>query len=293
MKHIYFIIGISGVGKTYWCRENMRENDILLDSDAIRQELWGDAANQQQPNKVFDLMFRRTCNALRANHNVFYCATNLSMKHRIHFINNIRSKFSSDEVAIHCIICVAPIEVCKERNASRTRHVPEEVIERQARQFQMPVENEGWSSIEVVFTSQYSAEVYKKYLLEQVINFGSQENKHHKLNLFAHCSRCGMEAAIATDNKDICLAANIHDFGKLYTKTYWPEKDNDAHYPNHAEYGALLALIAGFSPNVAALVCYHMIPYTDEKAQKTWRARLGETLWNKILLLHEQDEKAH
>lgn len=292
MNHLYFTVGISGCGKNYWCDQHAGKNDIILDSDMIRAELWNDASDQQQPDKVFNLMFKRACEGLRANHNVYYSQTGLSFKHRISFIKNIRAKFSSEDVALHCVILIAPIEVCKKRNAMRARHVPDEVIDRQVRQFQIPVEAEGWDSIEVIPTYSFNQQQYAAKLLNELYNFGSQENKHHALDLYWHSYNC--RTNITCDkNIDVRNAAFLHDIGKIYTKTYWPQKDNDAHYPNHAEVGSYHVLLGGYSLLTAQIINYHMLPYADMRAQQTWKKRLGEPLWNMILALHWADEVSH
>ena len=290
MNHIYFTVGLSGCGKSYWCDTHAKEHDVILDSDMVRAELWGDASDQQNPSKVFNLMFHRTCIALSCGRDVYYCQTGLTMKHRIRFIKDIRAKYTPDQVQLHCVILVAPIEVCKERNAKRSRHVPDEVIDRQWRQFQIPVENEGWDSITVI-PMDYDKDEFFNQQWSAVGKFGTQENKHHSLSLFWHCFVCG--TSIGRLSKEIVDAAYIHDFGKLYTKTYWPEKDNDAHYPNHAEVGAYLALCMGYSLYTAQLVGYHMVPYMDARAQETWKNRLGEQLWHDVLIIHDHDRKAH
>ena len=89
-------------------------------------------------------------------------------------------------------------------------------------------------------------------------------------------------------------AAFIHDYGKAWTATRW-EKDNyeEVHYPNHANVGAYMALTMGYNLHIAQLVGYHMIPYTDQKCQDTWRSRMGEELWKEVVELHQYDEAAH
>ena len=294
MKHLYFTCGISGVGKSYWCSTNSSDNDVILDSDIIRAELWGDASDQRRPDIVFNQMFSRAKEKLTEGHNVYYCATGLSMKHRINFIKQIRKLFPRNELLLHCVVLIAPFSICLSRSFNRTRKVPADIIRRQLRQFQMPVMNEGWDSITVVPTYEYDVKEYKERKWQEVIDFGSQENKHHTNSLINHCMRCGLDMAVEMpDNKDLRIAASIHDFGKLYTKEYWPEKDTDAHYPNHAEVGAMLALLMGYSPRVAQLVGYHMCPYMDKAAQNTWHHRLGDSLWNDVLLIHNCDVRAH
>lgn len=291
MTNFYFTCGISGVGKSKWVHDNAFNTDIILDSDNIREELYQDPSIQGDPNKVFSLMFRRAVEALRANKNVYYCATGINAKHRIHLLTQLKKAFP--DTLYKCIICIAPIEICKERNFARDRVVPEYVIDRQIRSFQIPMEAEGWDSIEVVETYPIDHEVLRQKIWQEVKDFGSQKNSHHQLSLFNHCLLCGLEAhKFWPDNEDLDIAATWHDCGKLYTQTYWPDRDDEAHYPSHAELGSYLMLCMGFSLYSAQLVSAHMYPYNTQ-AQDAWRARCGESLWDDVLKLHACDVSSH
>ena len=172
--------------------------------------------------------------------------------------------------------------------------VPDYVIDRQLRSFEIPFKKEGWDLIRVVDSDAKTIEGEWKKYHELVKNFGAQENIHHSYSLQDHCQVCCKIAMRNRYSIDIIAAASIHDFGKALTKTYW-EKDNyqNAHYPNHAQVGGYLAMNMGYTLEEAQLVCYHMIPYADKRTQDVWRERLGQELWEKIELLHEVDELAH
>lgn len=288
---IYMTIGISGSGKTTWCAQNAKSDDIVLDSDNVRLALYGDAECQDNPGKVFDVMRRNTIEGLRANHNIFYCATNLSMKKRIAFIKEMKKLFPDVEI-IAVVFAILP-KICKERNGTRERVVPNEVIDRQVRQFQIPVENEGWSDIIVVRNPETNPFEWKYQTWTEMEEFGDQKNKHHSLPLYLHCVRCYEKMLKFGDKQvDRLTAALWHDCGKLYTQTYW-EKDDDAHYPNHAEVGSYYFLAGTGKIYTSQLIAYHMMAYQEEHAREVWRARLGDKLWEDIELLHQCDEAAH
>lgn len=292
MLHLHYYVGISGSGKTTIAKCRATPEEVILSSDAIRAQLWGDESDQQNPQKVFDTMFKEAIAALHAGKNVHYDSTGLSMKHRLHFIKSIRSQFSNDELALHCIIVAAPIEECIERNNSRERVVPEHVIWKQAKSFHVPVENEGWDDIIILHNSARSGESYQRDILDKLTNFGDQKNSHHSLSLIQHSVFCMVN--LKSKNENMTEAAFFHDCGKLYTQTFW-SKDNyaEAHYPNHAELGSYIALGCELPLYTAQLICYHMRPYEGELARKTWKERLGEQLWNDLLILHEADCSAH
>jgi len=297
MLEFVMTVAISGAGKTTWAHKQ-GDNYLVIDSDEMRGRLLGDEADQSQNARVFDEMYRITINALRAGQSVIYSATNLSSRRRINLLKLLKLVFP--KLYCRCIVFNTPIDVCRERNSARSRVVPAYVIDKQLKQFEVPYENEGWNKIEVVNYLEQSANNGiliddKEWLTirEKVRNFGSQQNKNHNLSLYEHCHCAGNLAYIKKYNADVIEAAYIHDYGKAWTAVRWPDKDDDLHYPNHANVGAYLALNMGYSLRIAQLVCYHMCPYMDERAQKTWRERLGNTLWIDIMRLHKVDEESH
>jgi len=295
MVEVVFCVGIAASGKTTWAYK--QEDYVVLDSDAVREELYGDATCQDNPDKVFNLIYKRAKDALRADKSVIFCSTNLTMKYRLHAIRQMKSV--RPDAIIRAVVFNTPLEVCQKQNKMRERQVPDWLFMKQLKTLQLPVYNEGFDIIDVVHNygcdnvpGNHSLN-YIQEISEKVENYGSQKNKHHKLTLMDHCQAAGCYAMKNRFGADIINAAYLHDYGKAYTATYWPDKDEDCHYPNHAEVGAYLALNMGYSYDVALLINYHMCPYMDNNAFKTWKERLGENLWDKILLLHIADEAAH
>ena len=289
-----------GSGKTYLAHKAAKSDNLILDSDEIRREVWGDPSIQNDPAHIFNIMYQRTHAALKKEQSVFYVATNVSMKRRIALLQQLKKKFPN--VEYRCVCVVAPLDVCHRRNAARERIVPAEVIDRMARQFDPPCENEGWDAIDISYNF-YNDDglmvdggwkAYRAYYQQKMKEFGSQHNSYHSLSLYEHCDECAQKAIINDASIDLKQAAGIHDVGKLYTQVYWA-KDNykEAHYPNHAELGSYLALEMGYPLRVAQLVRFHMVPYMDTAAQKTWRERMGEELWNDVVRLHQYDDASH
>ena len=286
-------IGLSGSGKTTWAHTYKLHNlpCTLLDSDTIRGELYGDENCQDNPAKVFDLMYRRTCEALSRGESVCYCATNLSMKRRIHLLKQLRARFP--ETYFRCVVFNTPISVCKEWNNNRKRKVPEYVIDKQVRAFQFPVENEGWDKIGIVSPAIYETIRFSKQVWKDVDNAGNQDNPHHTLTLREHLTetirKLNLSQMSDDDAENLIIAAGMHDIGKAYTRSY--DDDGIAHYFGHDMYGAYIAMNMGASMETVRLVNYHMLPF-NEQGIVIWRQRLGEELWNKIMILHAADVKA-
>lgn len=293
MLEFVMTVGISGSGKSRWCyNQHNIATDIVADSDEIRRELWEDANDQQNPDKVFSEMFARTKSALSHNINVFYCATNLSMRYRLHTLNQIKRHFP--DVKCRVVVFNTPLSICKEWNKKRERQVPDWLFERQIKQFQMPVYNEGWDVIEIVTPAEYDVKKFAENMWNDVRAAGSQDNPHHTLSLYDHLLDCINKVNITglsyDEQVNMYAAAGIHDIGKAYTRSY--DGNGIAHYYSHDSYGAFLAMNMGLPIEVIQLVCYHMRPY-DTNASFVWEKRLGEELWNKILILHDADERSY
>jgi predicted kinase len=291
MIEVVFCVGIAASGKTTWAYK--QEGYVVLDSDAVREELYGDATCQDNPDKVFNLIYKRAKDALREDKSVIFCSTNLTMKYRIHAIRQMKQV--RPDAIIRAVVFNTPLEVCEKQNKMRERQVPDWLFMRQLKTLQLPVYNEGFDVIDVIhnYIHEEGQKVYHE-ILEKVLNFGDQKNEHHSSTLFEHCVNAYAYACDNNFSPYICGAALAHDFGKAWTQEYW-KKDNgkNAHYPCHENVGAYLSLNLGNSYHCAQLINYHMLFYMDSRAQATWRKRLGEEFWHELELLHEADIAAH
>ena len=289
MSVVMVTVGPAASGKTTYARQWCQQNDaILTDSDSVREDLYGDASCQRDPSKVFKVMMDDVLAALGSGKNVCYCATNLNSKRRINFISNVRRYYPDTKFV--CVVCSAPPEICIAANRGRERQVSENVIWRHFKQFQCPYYGEGWDSIEVRHTLPYDVEEYHDKLMERVMNFGDQHNPHHSRSLAQHCIEAGLVVNREFGNSNLVTAANVHDIGKIYTQIM--DENGVAHYYQHGEIGSALALAAGYDLEIAILICYHMI-FFNENGLKTWRARLGSEIFDKLEKLHFADVAAH
>ena len=287
MTKFIMLVGIPAVGKDTWVREYKKKNRniIVHSSDDIREELYGDASHQGSPVKVFEIMRARTLGDLRGGRDVIYNATNIKYKDRKSILSQVKR---IKDVECICKVFVAPVEVCKERNAARDRVVPDFVYDRMLQSFQMPFHGEGFDDIEVVYTWDGDKLEYMKEIVAKVKAFGDQKNPHHTLSLWEHCQECGR---LAHEKGYNGLSATLHDFGKIYTQTF--DEEGIAHYYQHENFSSYLALCMGFGLDIATQINYHMLPYNYQGGEAAWRERLGEDLWEKIEQLHECDILAH
>lgn len=276
MITFHLLTGLSGSGKTTYAKDiKDRENCVLLSSDDLRKEFYGDENIQENPAFIFEQMRIRTLQALKEGKNVIYDATNLSSKRR----KALLKQLPKDVYKIcHCI--VTPLDKCIENDTKRERHVSESVIMRQLEQFQMPWYDEGWNDIIIV-------KPFGDAKLNINLNIKHDCPKWHKDDTVADHIRRVVEAVKARLDLDrwelniLLKVAEFHDIGKPYVKTFYNTKGelcDNAHYYNHENVGAYLYLSIIDTPYscitkniydttlfIAYLINNHMVMYNNQR----------------------------
>lgn len=295
MSTFYMIVGIAGSGKsTLYEEQYAHAGMVYVSSDAIREEVFGDANDQSHNAEVFEIMKQRTLQALRGHKDVFYDATNLSAKRRIAFLKNLEGIKNLRKV---CVVNVVPVHVAWKRNSSRERQVPIEVINRMVKQFEAPHESEGWDEIIV------HNEFYQPSLLhDKLISLRSEphENPHHSLTIGNHMGAAGVYLVNANAPDYLILAGFYHDCGKGFCKTFTNMKGEVtpiAHYYSHENVGAYMFLTYCYDNpidlHIANLIQHHMDFFKGEKYLQKIADRFGEEFMRDLTLLHEADLFAH
>ena len=80
MTTLYCLVGIPASGKSTFANEHINENTIWISSDNIRKEIYGAETHQDNNIEVFEMMYKRTKEALNSGVNVIYDATNISIR---------------------------------------------------------------------------------------------------------------------------------------------------------------------------------------------------------------------
>ena len=303
-------VGLPASGKSTYAGKLKEQGYHIHSSDVIREELTGDVNAQDKNTDVFTVLHKRVKDDLVDGISCVYDATNMCMKRRKAFLDEIK-KYNCRK---KCVLFVIPVEVCKERNANRERKVPDEVFDKMIKQFDAPMRYEGWDEIEVVLDEEYDYEGEYVKLLQNAEYF-EQDNKHHRYSLMKHMTE---SAHYCIDHfrdipagrfASIVIALYNHDIGKLITKTFVNQKGettDEAHYYGHDHAGAYLFL-CGFSKDlfentdqilyIASLINWHMRPYLgwkeSEKARGRDRKLIGEEMYQDIMILNECDRAAH
>ena len=304
------------------CAKKLEKNGYHIhSSDVIRKEFTGNSNSQNINNKVFNILHRRIKTDLENGISCVYDATNMSMKRRISFLNEIKKY----KCCKKCVLFVTPVEICKERNQNRERKVPDSVFDKMLKQFQCPYYYEGWDKIEIMeFDGVYPDDMLnpcKRYKNGSIIQF-DQENSHHTLSLEDHMVKAyrifwSLLSWGETRSRDRQMAMSdaiiVHDIGKYFTKTFIDSKGNKtdkAHYYGHENWGAyvMLSLMnngrangdwlgTGHALRSAVLINWHMRPHTawkqSEKSRERDKRLIGEEMYNDIMLLHKADLAAH
>lgn len=141
------LIGLPASGKSTYAEKIKNNNTIVLSSDSIRKEIYGDESIQGNPKEIFDTLYSRMRLALSENKDVIVDATNINIRDRSLSIN-IAKEFNSD---IEAVVFETPIEECKKRNLKRKRVVPDFVYDRMSNKYEEPTLKEGFNIITTIF----------------------------------------------------------------------------------------------------------------------------------------------
>lgn len=255
MTVIKILIGVAGVGKSTYIEQHKTEKSLVLSSDALRIELFGDLEAGNAPEAipvVFKILHERMKEALLTKQydTIFYDATNLSRKLRKGFYQQFK-KYAE----IEAVVLVKPLATIIEQNSQRVgfARVPKSVIRRMYESLQVPRIDVDCDKIQVIGD-------YKAFEDEIAMIKGMKhDSPYHAEDVDTHIQMTidGAKAqseSIHYTKDEIITLAELHDLGKGITKKpsqsrgvahdYFVEvHGSHSMFDNHANVGAMYALV--------------------------------------------------
>ena len=138
------LVGLPGSGKSTYLQQ---AGAIGLSSDAIRAWLVDDATDQTIHDRVFQTLRYLLRHRLALRRPVTYIdATNLTAAERAPYIG-IGKSYGCD---VEAVFFDVPLDVCRARNAGRTRVVPDDALIQMADRLVPPEAAEGFDRVTIV-----------------------------------------------------------------------------------------------------------------------------------------------
>jgi predicted kinase len=125
LKRLVILVGVPGSGKTTLAQKLIQRGYQWFNADSIREELWGDAGDQRDSDKVYEIFFQRLEKSLAEGVDIVIDNTNINTRHRSPILQRAITAGYDD---IQIWILDVPLEMCLQRNKSRERSLPDEIV---------------------------------------------------------------------------------------------------------------------------------------------------------------------
>jgi predicted kinase len=124
----YILIGLPGSGKSTLAQQLLthRPNSILVSTDRIRQQLYGNSSIQGDWQTIEQQVLTQLQQTLHAGHPAIYDATNYNHCDRLDLLQKLNKLVSAHWIGLYL---KTPLEQCKAWNRKRDRQVDEAVID--------------------------------------------------------------------------------------------------------------------------------------------------------------------
>jgi len=141
MQKIIILVGLPGSGKSTYLKQL---GVSAISSDDLRGLLMDDVTNQTIHRQVFRFVREILKERIALGREISYVdATNLTVRDRRPYIK-IGDLYGCQ---VEAVFFDVPLEVCKQRNSSRRRAVPNEALDAMAARLVRPTLQEGFSHV--------------------------------------------------------------------------------------------------------------------------------------------------
>jgi predicted kinase len=206
MKEIIVTYGVPGSGKDYWAKELMRKYPKKykrINKDDLRQMFEFTEFSFENEKFVIDARDALVKKSLSRGYSVIVSDTNFPFEGK-HYKRMCEIAQSIGDVSVIQKFMDVPLKVCKERNAERSRVVPEEVIDRM---YTKHVVNKKCD-----FETVYFPPVEQSYFIDTADSrqFDLEESIEYITNFKTPCIIVDMDGTLSKMN-----GRNAYDFSKV------------------------------------------------------------------------------
>ena len=146
MCKMYVMIGAPGCGKSYYIKQHLKDNEIVISRDAIRFNMLKDTdAYFSKEKQVYNEFIKQINTAIADNRDFYVDQTSLNRGARSKLLSHLEKKPNE----IIGIYFTTPLETILKRNAQRTGRalVPEDAVINMYDSIQEPTIAEGFTEI--------------------------------------------------------------------------------------------------------------------------------------------------
>ena len=307
MKKIKILAGVAGVGKSTYINQHKKDNDLVLSSDQLRIEMYGNLEEGNKHNgEVFNELNNRLRQAIKTHDgDIYYDTTAVSRKQRAGLYKQIKKTAELNNYEIEVVLLHKPLEQNKAQNNQRTgfARVPDDVIERMYKALKAPRIGVDCDSFQVV------APDFSEYMDEINHRIDEPHNSpYHAETLQEHMDMVNGLAEKTKDERLIELAYH-HDLGKAVSRTrnnkrslatdyirhLYGEHDR---YMGHENVGSIYYLVKNkdnITPEVSdmsMMIEYHMLAHEQIPAQLIHRDKLSPEMLETLAEFAGMDSNA-
>lgn len=249
MNRLFVLMGYPGCGKSFFISQiRLKPTDLVLSSDALREELFG-FRDQTRNDELFTELYKRVTEHSEIG-DTYIDATNLTRKDRMRIVERFKKLY---ELNIICFL--RPIDELIEVNNQRKdtkEYIPEDIFKKILGRFQLPTYDEGWKSIN------FKINTTKENMEDALFDYKNIEDKphnnpHHPETIKEHIDYC---VNYCKDNDKVPILTELsayHDLGKFFVQTYNEEKG----YSQTIGHASLSAYIYLVDASIKYLVAYN------------------------------------